>query len=86
MRSRNSPIKIVYPDEHVREVQVWDAVAFPVHAAPPFAGAGLSHRRVRDWVPPPHVLLQVPQVDHAPHFPLTEMLFGIKLKFKGIKL
>ncbi len=34
-------------------------------------GAGLLQRRVRVRVPPPQSLLQAPNADHGPQFPLT---------------
>jgi len=46
----------------------------PAQVAPPLDGAGLLQRRVRDWVPPPHVRLQVPKADQVPQFPLTANL------------
>lgn len=36
----------------------------PEQSLPPFAGAGAV--QVRVWVPPPHCVLQSPQLDHPP--------------------
>ena len=56
-------------DVHLRlfgHAPVLQSVALPLHSAPPLAGVGLVHVRLRD--PPRHELvhLHTPQLDHAP--------------------
>lgn len=43
----------------------------PTHGAPPNAGGGLVHVRVRSCTPPPHVTGQMPQAFQAVHLPST---------------
>ncbi len=50
-------------------LQFWDSDELPGHVRPPLDGAGLLQSLERLWVPPPHVLLQMPKVDQAPQFP-----------------
>lgn len=45
--------------------------AIPSHEAPPLLGAGLSHVRLLNISPPPHVTLHVDQSDHGPYIPFT---------------
>jgi len=47
------------------------SVADPAHVAPHTPGAGLSHLRVRVFVPPPQVVEQAQNSPHAPQLPLT---------------
>ena len=46
-------------------LQAWLWLVAPEQRAPPYCGAGLEQLRVRTWVPPPHVTVQVP---HDPQF------------------
>jgi hypothetical protein len=46
-----------------------DSVLDPEQVVPPLEGEGLLQSLVRDWFPPPHVKLQVPQELQAPQFP-----------------
>ena len=44
----------------------------PSLSLPPFIGSGLSHSRLRIWLPEPHVTGQVDQSPHAPQPPSTD--------------
>ena len=44
----------------------------PSQSLPSFLGSGLSHSRLRIWLPEPHVTGQVDQSPHAPHPPSTD--------------
>lgn len=54
--------------------------AAPEHCNPPYCGAGLVQDLVRSWVPPPHVTVQVSQLDHDVYPPLTMRNENIILK------
>ena len=43
----------------------------PSQSLPPWAGAGLSHLRVLECSPTPHVLLHLLHMPHSPQFPFT---------------
>lgn len=51
---------------HVRDDEEKSA-----QAAPPYCGAGAEQVRALDWMPPPHVTVQLPQLPHAAQFPST---------------
>lgn len=54
-------------------LQVWgESWAFPTQSAPPYCGSGLVQFLVRFWLPPPHVVEQVPQDPQSAHIPSTE--------------
>ena len=55
----------------LRSKQAMVSDADPTQSAPPPAGAGLLHCRVRVVFPSPHVLLQEDQTLHADHRPST---------------
>ena len=52
-------------------LQAWDSAEDPVHARPPFLGAGLEHVLVLLLTPPPQVFVHVDHGRQAPQFPLT---------------
>ena len=54
----------------------------PVQLFPPFAGAGLAHRRTRTSTPVPHVTEQVPLSIHGVHTPWT-MLVSVNRTKEG---
>ena len=56
----------------------------PLQAAPPRAGAGLSHARSRVLVPLPHVLLQEDQEPQEDHCPSTGAADKQKKAFKRL--
>ena len=47
------------------------SVSRPGQDAPPCAGGGSSHSRVRVLIPAPHVTLQLLQGDHVSQLPFT---------------
>lgn len=54
-------------------LQDWDKVPFPEQEAPPLAGAGSEHVRVRLCVPDPQVAEQEVQDPHNAQFPFTDI-------------
>ncbi len=54
---------------HRSVLQDVDSELDPEQVVPPLEGEGLLQSLVRDWFPPPHVKLQVPQELQAPQFP-----------------
>ena len=55
-------------------LQDWDKVPFPEQEAPPLAGAGSEHVRVRLCVPDPQVAEQEVQDPHNAQFPFTDKI------------
>ena len=57
--------------EHGVSLHLCVSEAEPVQSAPPWAGEGVSHDRVRLLSPPPQVTVQSPQSLQTPQPPLT---------------
>ena len=67
-------------------LQAWDSAEDPVHARPPFLGAGLEHVLVLLLTPPPQVFVHVDHGRQAPQFPLTGTEnFEGKFEFEKLK-
>ncbi len=56
---------------HSLVLQDWDWELFPWQSIPPLVGGGLVQVRMRVWIPPPHVRLQLPQTPQFDQPPLT---------------
>lgn len=52
-------------------LHVCEDVDMSGQSAPPYCGAGLLHVRVLDWIPPPQVTVQLPQLPQAAQLPST---------------
>lgn len=57
----------------------------PVQSFPSCCGAGLSHFRSRNCVPPPQVTEHDPKSPQVPYFPLTKEKKSIKIMFKDLE-
>lgn len=53
-------------------LHTWDAVASPTQSFPPYLGTGAVQRRLRVWIPPLQVTVQMSQGDQGPQPPLTK--------------
>lgn len=53
-------------------LHIWVSLALPMHSLPPYFGAGSLHRRLRFWIPPPQVRVQLSHGDQGPQLPLTK--------------
>ena len=78
------------PIGHSCLLHTWDMAPPPTQWFPPYFGAGSVQRRLRIWIPPPHVKVQVSQRDQGPHPPWTRRrgntMFSISLLSWTLKL
>ena len=58
-------------------VHVCTSRPLPIHVLPPYAGAGLVHRFVRDLLPPPQLTEHPDQPAHPAQLPST-----VNVRFK----
>ena len=65
--------RIAFPRIAFSSSDVTLSLFIAVQSNPPYAGDGLSHKRVLVYVPPPHVTEQVVQSPHSDQCPLTNL-------------
>lgn len=78
MKNNTDTLKSIVKDYNVSPIgqafllHIWVSLTSPTHSLPLYFGAGSLHRRLRVWIPPPQVRVQVSHGDQGPQLPLTK--------------